>query len=474
MTTDKPLSTSSPEAVVAAAMVTPQLLSELLARSGPLAIRHITHALTDQIPDFSKLSSSKQRRLIMGAMDAGDRRNSVVFEKIGWGQWTVKPVLPDQDFDLVLRETNISNAKVKDIVSQESQRRRNSKKLATTGTTGTTGTAAATAITPGAAPAPAKHSETTNINSANVSPKAQHAQPAQPSQPAQPRATVYLDENAVDSDDDEDPHADLLLSDHKQHKPTATTFLNPERRRSTVLMAEHSPETSLEFELLAQKVRPIIKGRRRSSVKAHSPVVIKPSAAQTHQDATSVFRHNNNSTSAIAYQTSVSGPGAAVPTGNNTGNGKIDLDTTPNSEPTSRRASRLSSSKESSIRSTLFPNKNYRWIAKNPGLAHSTNSINKQPQDHFKINHYDIATVDNVLNDHHSETDEEDWASIGAASLRRSSAISSSVNLVNNSPSPQSDDSIKHESLHSNDPRITPTKPAEDKSAAYLLMSLKS
>lgn len=47
MTTDKPLSTSSPEAVVAAAMVTPQLLSELLARSGPLAIRHITHALTD-------------------------------------------------------------------------------------------------------------------------------------------------------------------------------------------------------------------------------------------------------------------------------------------------------------------------------------------------------------------------------------------------------------------------------------------
>lgn len=451
---EKPLSTSSPEAVAAASMVTPQLLSTLLINKGPLAIRHITNALFKEIPDFQKLSSSKQRRLIMAVMESGDRQNHIIFEKIGWGQWTAK-VVPAHNFDELLKITNINNAKIKDMVAQESQRRRNSKKERSPSTYDHSNENTSNDNT----------TEYSNISSGKLSPK---------SEPAS-RATVYIDENALASDDEEEDHRDLLLSDIKannlnNNENNSNTILDLERRKSTVLISESSPEANLEYELLAQKVRPIIKGRRRSSIKAHSPFVIKPNNG-SHLD-TSVFRHSNSSTSAITNNSSTSH--SPVNQSTNSANGKIDLDSLPSSEPTTRRPSRLSSSKESSIRSTLFPNKNYRWISKNPGLLGSNSSLNKQSSESFKIGHYDIATVDNVLHDHHSDTDEEDWASIGAASLRRNSALASTISLENSSPSPHSDDNLNIIHIKPNEKPPTPPRRVEDKSAAYLLMSLKS
>lgn len=79
----KPISTSSPAGLAAAQRVTPGKLSTLLLEKGPLAIRHITQTLCLDIPCFKNLSSSKQRRLIMSAMESGDKEKSVVFEKIG-------------------------------------------------------------------------------------------------------------------------------------------------------------------------------------------------------------------------------------------------------------------------------------------------------------------------------------------------------------------------------------------------------
>lgn len=90
------LSTSSPEALRVAAEITPTRLANLLIRKGPLAIRLITAQLSIEVPGFELLSLSKQRRLIMAAMEQEDRTNNVVFEKIGWGQWAVRKA--DSDY----------------------------------------------------------------------------------------------------------------------------------------------------------------------------------------------------------------------------------------------------------------------------------------------------------------------------------------------------------------------------------------
>lgn len=84
------LSTSSPEGIQVASKITPTRLANLLIRHGPLPIRHITAQLSIEVPGFEMLSLSKQRRLIMGAMEQKDSVNDVVFEKIGWGQWAVR------------------------------------------------------------------------------------------------------------------------------------------------------------------------------------------------------------------------------------------------------------------------------------------------------------------------------------------------------------------------------------------------
>ncbi len=86
------LSTTSPMGIQAASAVTPERIAALLMSEGPLAIRHITGHLSVAIPGFANLSLSKQRRLIISALETGDVENGIVFEKVGWGQWKAKSV----------------------------------------------------------------------------------------------------------------------------------------------------------------------------------------------------------------------------------------------------------------------------------------------------------------------------------------------------------------------------------------------
>lgn len=74
--------------------ITPEVLADLLSTHGPLPIRHITNHLTLLFPTFSSLSLLKQRRLIMHAISSP--LPTMVFEKIGWGQWGVR--LKDSNF----------------------------------------------------------------------------------------------------------------------------------------------------------------------------------------------------------------------------------------------------------------------------------------------------------------------------------------------------------------------------------------
>lgn len=107
------LSTSSPAGIAVANKVTPERLAHLLLKTGPLAIRHITSNLAKQIQGFDKLSLSKQRRLIMSSLDQGYQEESIIFEKIGWGQWSAKKINPD-NFIKERNAVRIANAKVKD------------------------------------------------------------------------------------------------------------------------------------------------------------------------------------------------------------------------------------------------------------------------------------------------------------------------------------------------------------------------
>ncbi|GMG40335.1 unnamed protein product [Ambrosiozyma monospora] len=84
------ISTSSPEGIAAAAQITSNRVANILLSEGPLPIRHLTSHLVSQVPAFGHLSLSKQRRLIMAALESGDSVNCCVFEKVGWGQWEAR------------------------------------------------------------------------------------------------------------------------------------------------------------------------------------------------------------------------------------------------------------------------------------------------------------------------------------------------------------------------------------------------
>lgn len=86
------ISTSSPEGIAAASQITPNRIARILLKEGPLPIRHLTGHLIEQVPVFGNLSLSKQRRLIMAALESGDVETGCIFEKIGWGQWEAKVV----------------------------------------------------------------------------------------------------------------------------------------------------------------------------------------------------------------------------------------------------------------------------------------------------------------------------------------------------------------------------------------------
>ncbi|EDO19347.1 hypothetical protein Kpol_1036p94 [Vanderwaltozyma polyspora DSM 70294] len=311
-------------------------LSRLLLSNGPLAIRYINNYISGQDPNFKKLSTSKQRRLILNVLQAGDKDKSVIFEKIGWGLWNAKVVKPE-DFIKEREAMNIANAKVKD-----------------------------------------EHRKSSNDKHVLL----------------QPSKTTYIDENALASDDEDDEVSgtfndtdDILLNYDDIYSQRSKKTAN--LRRTSVVSVESPPE-SLKHEILAQqKLKPFMKSHRKSSTSSPQPI---------------------------------------------TGE--------------SRRESRLSVSKESSIRSTLLPNnKNYQFYSKKSNASNDDNLI--------KLNNQ-ISNNDSINSNYQeepsalSDTDEEDWASIGAQSLRNTQS-----------------------------PIIRPTNPSKSKkstddSAALLLLSLKS
>ncbi|CCF59616.1 hypothetical protein KAFR_0H02070 [Kazachstania africana CBS 2517] len=225
----KPLAITSVEAQTAAQMITPQRISSILETNGPMAIRFITQRLSEDVPYFKDLSTSKQRRLIMHCMELGDEPNSMIFEKIGWGQWSIKKVNPE-DFSRERSEMNKLNLKVRDSgVEHETRKKGNTV------------------------------SKKKTLHSPSHSPL---------QRPVVPHV-IYIDENALASDGESEYESDLEDDIH-QVKNESNGIYTFNRRKSSVVYDEASSQF-LEKGLIAEKMRPLMKNRsRRSSSKTRT------------------------------------------------------------------------------------------------------------------------------------------------------------------------------------------------------------
>ncbi|SCV05354.1 LANO_0H05644g1_1 [Lachancea nothofagi CBS 11611] len=451
---NKPASTTATNSMPNPQHVSPEKVSQLLLSEGPLAIRFITKALCKQMAGFEDLSASKQRRLIMGALETGDRNNCVVFAKIGWGQWSAKKVDSPENFESEREVINIANSKVKDMVSQE---RRKSSSV--------------------------QHPQ---ARKASLSLKRELDIP-------NGNRPTYLDENALASEDeDEDNGAaangkagEFYEGDdfNDQGHQTTLPYDFFKRRKSSVVYAENSPPDDSELDNASKTVRPILKNYRRSSwSKKRSPSVGKRGS----------FRGSNVSLEATTNRR-LSSPAHAGDEQTNKESDGID-------KHTRGREPRLSFSKESSLRSTLLSHASYRSspiqrpidLPLHKDLAYKLNSLSPDANNVASSNgEDDVAVVDEDGDGDHSDTDEEDWKQIGAESLRNSRATSQvrsphspAINnsLLDHHPSHLSlSPSALHEASQSvpkseakKSPKQEPQAQGETQDAAFLLMSLKS
>ncbi|SCU93945.1 LADA_0G05688g1_1 [Lachancea dasiensis] len=444
--------------------VPPERVSELLLQEGPLAIRFITKALCIQLPGFGELSASKQRRLIMGALETGDRKNGVVFAKIGWGQWSAKKVDSPDKFEREREITNLANSKVKDMVSQE---RRKSSGLS---------------------------------NSSTARPRKSSVVAKREGELRPGNWSTFLDENALASEDEDEggrtPHIhgrnDHFHDDDDESQDPSQHILPYDffkRRKSSVVYAENSPPDDSEFESGPPLAHPGMKTyRRSSSSKKRSPSIGKRNS----------FRGSNTSLEAVTRR--LSSPANS-----------LDDQATPNltqqkdaknlsNHHTRGREPRLSFSKESSLRSTLLSHASCRSSPIQPPLdshmskevAYKLNSPSSGTNAPGPSNGEDEGAIfdEHDEDDGRSDTDEEDWQHIGAESLRNSRAPSQvrsphspaiSNSLLDRQPphlslSPpvfrEGSERVPKSETGQSSPKHEPQ--AETQDAAILLMSLKS
>lgn len=92
------LSTAALSGLEAAQAITPVMLAEnhlsdILLASGPMAIRHVLHHLTQTVPGFSRIPPAKARRIVVSALESRVgplTKGNVLFEKVGWGRWDAR------------------------------------------------------------------------------------------------------------------------------------------------------------------------------------------------------------------------------------------------------------------------------------------------------------------------------------------------------------------------------------------------
>lgn len=401
------LSTSSPEGIQIASKITPTRLAELLIRKGPLPIRHITGQLANEVLGFDQLSLSKQRRLIMSAMEQGDKTNNVVFEKIGWGQWAVRKIDSDYIVTEGTEETLYHGKEDPEEKAQISVKDlRNQPNLKLGWTKKQDGKSRRESIT----------NKKPNLHNMNV-------------------PHDVLSSSAITSDSDQDDEDDDLID--------------------TVIGGESSDESSDDDELfefenelgLTKKKSPPIKFANRVPLKLSPPP--NPHSRRKSSSSHSVNKNTNYNKHQIFNRSrlnsldnldnyiilsaknsngSFSSPpppppnmAAAALSGSPLSSwSSNNLSKSPEAIMASMNGNRRKSSfNESHIRSTLSAASIPRNSSNPPRGSNFTSSNNST---HFNLSSSTNSPAIKPDNrDSLSDTDEEDWATIGAESLRRSS-----------------------------------------------------
>ncbi|CCD26967.1 Stb3p NDAI_0J00750 [Naumovozyma dairenensis CBS 421] len=430
------ISTSSPGGLMAATMVTPERISSLLIRKGPLAIRYITNELNEDIPCFKNLSSSKKRRLIMNVMEKGDKKNCIIFEKIGWGQWSAKRIDSIDHFETERDLTNLNNLKIKDLISshnhttQSQQQKQINKKKRRRNTTTTADSTTDSLVN-------------TNIKERKLS---------LPEVLKYPNIITSTNENVLVSDSDEiDSDNEEEEPFHYNNKPSSI----PSSPKRISISCDIKKKTTTDNTQLFLK-----------NLKAQQKIKCARSRKNSSFSITNSYSKNRSNSISSYYLPELKSLSSALYHNiNNTSNcGSI-------SEPNSRRSSlfsnhNTSNNNESSIRSTLSPPQ-YKLISTPPILNEK------------------IFNITYNYNQNHSETDEEDWASLGAQSLREKKNHNTTTTITNNNNNTNNIIPIMklNDSYIINDNNIITLLPPEaitygvssvdDKNVASLLMNLK-
>lgn len=446
------LSTSSPEGIAAAAAITPNRIATILIKEGPLPIRHLTGHLIQQVPAFGNLSLSKQRRLIMASLESGDLQTGCIFEKIGWGQWEAKVVGKDivrMKIEQALSENGASN----------NTNNNNNNNMSSNPNSPPTGhdndekspksvsaQMATTTNTVPIAPAPStgypfneikksQRSSSTTIRRESITSSANEHNIKMPASPT--LGPVQNFRNSLQGYADIDEVIETSASDddiEDGHSPNYETFSHDnvhEHARhhghdNVQLPSLHktSPSNSIGMNIL-----PNIRSQSMSSSRRPSFAgVIKP-----RKPRTSFTQHT--------------------------------LEATLDDAPMERRESRVSFSNSANLSRQSFLRTNI-----SPRLSNNNSSISFHDKENENVlidededdNENAIQIDDNDENDNSNFTDEEDWKSIGASTLRKNRQTSivtpPTPNIFNSSASSSNDNNGK----------------TVEEMAAFALMDLKT
>ncbi|ABN66149.2 DNA-binding proteins Bright/BRCAA1/RBP1 and related proteins containing BRIGHT domain, partial [Scheffersomyces stipitis CBS 6054] len=444
----KLLSTSSPEGIQVASKITPTRLANLLIRKGPLPIRHITGHLAVEVPSFDQLSLSKQRRLIMAAMEQTDPSNNVVFEKIGWGQWAVRKV----DSDFIVTEGTESTGGEQPLLNVNDLRNQTNLKL---------GWSKKQNVLQNSQNHSAKKGRRESITN-NV--KNLHNLKL----PNEPAASTAI---ASDSEDDEYDHLSDNMEQDNEDTPESSS--ESEEEDDNVMFSFDQDQDESANNTNRFKRSPPIKFAKRVPIKVSPPpsdAVLSTSASRNRRKSSSsnpassfiskpsTYRHQlfNRSrlnsldnldnyliSSAKNSQVSINSPPpiSSFQSPPNMGTSPINswnsnyIHATSNDEfiinnannVNAQNGHRKSSFNESHIRSTLssslpmgaslYPH-NAQHIQQTQQSNHHQPQHNTGPYDNSAYAN-STPSVLHSSNGNASDTDEEDWATIGAESLRK-------------------------------------------------------
>lgn len=428
------LLTLSPEAIRVAAEITPHRLANLLIRKGPLAIRLITAQLAVEVPGFELLSLSKQRRLIMAAMDQGDPENNVVFEKIGWGQWAVRKV--DSDYIVTEADSTSDNPKALLNIHELKEKAKLGwlKKSATL-----------------------EHKDARRDSISNLKPNLHNVR--LPNERLGSSSAI-LDSDSESEDDDMDvlkfrmsvSHMDLddievddnAIAEDLDVEDDAELFDfdNDDEQTGSIGRFKRSPPVKFAKRVPTKfSPPPALLGSRRKSSSAGAPSSVTKNTNYNNSTRHQIFNRSRLNlienldnyivSSARNSQFSVSSPppqAGSVPTASPLGswNGNSGyLTQNANILPENIASAMLKSGRrklsfnELSIRSTLLTSLQHK-IYENGAHAASNGSIVNRSYSPPSTNGTRRPT--SLRHDIASDTDEEDWATIGAESLRKHSA----------------------------------------------------